>query len=108
MFLGNPGTARPRKAGHLTYPLSKRLSRRLLCPMLLNGTFETYRDVRFLVAIRGKTDVARTTHSGSEGPEADIGLARAGAASKRLNGPTACQMTVISAHPPAMFCLARM
>ena len=31
------------------------------------------------------------------GPEADIGLARAGAASKRLSGPTACQITVLSA-----------
>jgi hypothetical protein len=55
MFLGNPGTAQPRKAGHLTYPLvSKRLSRRLLCPMLLNGTFETYRDVRFFGRYQGE------------------------------------------------------
>jgi hypothetical protein len=30
----------------------------------------------------------------------NIGLARAGAASNRLSGPTACQMTVLSAPLP--------
>jgi hypothetical protein len=31
----------------------------------VNGTFETSRDVRSSVAIRGKADVARTAHFGS-------------------------------------------
>jgi len=30
------------------------------------GTFETYRDVRFSVAIKVKADVARTTNFGSD------------------------------------------
>jgi hypothetical protein len=52
MFLGTP------KAGHLIYPLvSKRLSGRLLCAMLLNGTLETCRHVRSSVARGGKAEV---------------------------------------------------
>ena len=34
--------------------------------MSLHGTFETSRDVRCLVTIGGKADVARTTRFGSE------------------------------------------
>jgi hypothetical protein len=30
-----------------------------------NGTFETCRDVRYSVAIRGKADISQTTHFGS-------------------------------------------
>ena len=36
------------------------------------GTFETFRDVRSSVANRGKADVARTSHFGSDLPKCDI------------------------------------
>src|SRR5438034_2269485 len=58
MFFGNPGNRPALKAGHLTYPLvSKRLSGRLLCAMLLNGTFETCRRTPKTAACRGRPEV---------------------------------------------------
>jgi hypothetical protein len=38
----------------------------------LVGTLETPRDVRSSVAIRGKADVTRTFHFGSDGPLAEV------------------------------------
>ena len=37
-----------------------------------NGTFETFRDVRSVVAIGGKAEMTRIVHFGSFGPKADI------------------------------------
>jgi len=59
MFFGNPGNRPAPKAGHLTYSLvSKRLSGRLLCAMLLNGTFETCRPAQRMSVSGGKPEVS--------------------------------------------------